>query len=103
VESSAKEHAVWCTPQTHLEPYIIPKGSVAIDGVSLTIAEVKGDSFSVAIIPTTLDRTTFSTYKKGYTINIESDIITRTIVHHLSALTDAKGLTLEALQKAGFA
>lgn len=103
VDSSAKEHVVWFTPQPQLKPCIIPKGSISIDGVSLTIAEVKGDTFSVALIPTTLDRTTFSSYAAGYRVNIESDIITRTIVHHLTALAGDKGLTLEALQKAGFA
>ena len=90
-------------PQKHLTPYLVPKGSVAIDGVSLTIVAVRDGDFTVALIPTTLERTTLSTLAVGDLVNIESDIITRTIVHRLAQMTDAGGLTLDALQKAGFA
>lgn len=103
VQVSAKEHVVWLTPQEHLTPFVIPKGSVAIDGVSLTIAAVDGGRFSVALIPTTLDRTTFGAMKAGDTVNIESDIIARAIVHHLAAIREAGGISLETIQKAGFA
>lgn len=103
IQVSAKEHVVWLTPQEHLTPYVIPKGSISIDGVSLTIAAVDGGTFSVALIPTTLDRTTFGGMKAGDTVNLESDIIARTIVHHLAAMQGAGGISLETLQKAGFA
>ncbi|MEK7756080.1 MAG: riboflavin synthase, partial [Planctomycetota bacterium] len=81
---------------------MVPKGSVAIDGVSLTIAEVREGDFTVALIPTTLERTTLSTLAVGDLVNIESDIIVRTIVHQLAQMAEAGGLTLGALQKAGF-
>jgi len=103
IQASTSEHVVWLAPQAHLMPFMIPKGSVAIDGVSLTIAAVDGDRFSVALIPTTLDRTTFGAMKAGDTVNIESDIIARAIVHHLAGMQGAGGISLEALQKAGFA
>jgi riboflavin synthase len=103
IQASTSEHVVWLAPQAHVMPFMIPKGSVAIDGVSLTIAAVDGDRFSVALIPTTLDRTTFGAMKAGDTVNIESDIITRAIVHHLAGMQRAGGISLEALQKAGFA
>ncbi len=103
VWSSAEECVVRFEPEAHLRPYIIPKGSIAIDGVSLTIASVEGRIFSVALIPTTLDRTTFSSLKTGDRVNIESDIIARTIVHHLSEMSASGGLTLETLREAGFA
>ncbi len=103
IQASTSEHVVWLAPQAHVMPFMIPKGSVAIDGVSLTIAAVDGDRFSVALIPTTLDRTTFGAMKAGDTVNIESDIIARAIVHHLAGMQRAGGISLEALQKAGFA
>lgn len=69
-------------PDAKLKPYIIPKGSVAIDGVSMTIASVlESGEFEVAVIPTTLRMTTLGLAKPGVRFNLESDIVTRTIVH----------------------
>jgi riboflavin synthase len=76
---------------------------VAIDGVSLTVAAVRGVTFSVALIPTTLEQTTLSSLKAGDRVNVESDIIARTIVHHLTGMSAGGGLTLESLREAGFA
>ena len=75
---------------------------VAVDGISLTIAAVEGSMFSVAIIPTTLNVTTLSGLGSGACVNIESDIMVRTIVHHLEAMQRAGGLTMETLSRAGF-
>ncbi|MBS0247931.1 MAG: riboflavin synthase [Proteobacteria bacterium] len=60
-----------------LARYIAPKGSVALDGVSLTVNEVKGDEFTVLIIPHTLTVTTFGTLKAGDEINLEVDTMAR--------------------------
>ena len=57
--------------------FIAPKGSVALDGVSLTVNEVKGDSFSVLIIPHTLKVTTFGTLKASDALNLEVDLMAR--------------------------
>ncbi len=100
--SSPRESVIWLEPEEALRAYMIPKGSVAIDGVSLTIAAVERGRFSVALIPTTLDVTTLAAMKKGDRVNVESDILARTIVHHLQAMGASGGLTLEALQRAGF-
>jgi riboflavin synthase len=59
--------------------YIIPKGSVTIDGVSLTINEVLKDGFRLTIIPHTIENTLFKTYKIGSRINIETDMFARYI------------------------
>jgi len=64
-------------------PYVVPKGSVAVDGVSMTIAEVSGERFTLAVIPTTLERTTLSGLKPGDTVNVETDILARTVIHYL--------------------
>jgi riboflavin synthase alpha subunit len=94
---------VWFEPEAHLRPAVIPKGSIAIDGVSLTVAAVANNLFSVALIPTTLEMTTLMSLKARDRVNIETDIIARTIVHHLSGLSASGGLTLDALREAGFA
>ena len=59
---------------------VVPKGSITIDGVSLTIASVQENSFDVALIPTTLEQTTLGNAKVGNPVNIETDIIAKTIV-----------------------
>lgn len=60
-----------------LERYIASKGSVAVDGVSLTVNEVEGRRFGVCIIPHTIKVTTFGTYKVGSRVNIEIDMLAR--------------------------
>ena len=69
--------ANWYTVQTSepLMRYIIMKGSIAIDGTSLTVAGVEGDTFKVSIIPHTSEQTIFSTYQVGTIVNLENDIV----------------------------
>lgn len=57
--------------------YIIPKGSITIDGVSLTVNEVLKDSFRLTIIPHTIKNTLFETYKVGSRVNVETDMMAR--------------------------
>lgn len=66
-----------------LARYLAPKGSIAIDGVSLTIALVDGREFEVALIPTTLNRTALGKRDAGWRFNIECDIISKQIVYWL--------------------
>jgi riboflavin synthase len=65
------------------ERYISPKGSVALDGVSLTVNEVDGATFGVNIIPHTLQRTTFETLGAGDRVNFEVDTIARYVARLL--------------------
>lgn len=60
---------------------IVPKGSIAVDGVSLTLAEVSDRGFTVAIIPTTLEMTTLGELREGARCNIETDMIARQVAH----------------------
>jgi riboflavin synthase len=60
-----------------LSRFIAPKGSVALDGISLTVNEVEGDTFSVLIIPHTLQVTTFGSLAKGDDVNLEIDTMAR--------------------------
>lgn len=64
-------------------PFIVPKGSITVDGVSLTVNEVFESSFRLTIIPHTMEETLFATYKKGSRVNIETDMFARYIAHLL--------------------
>ncbi len=72
------------------QPFIVPAGSIAIDGVSLTVANVKNDSFSVAIIPYTFENTTINNVKEGDRINLEFDILGKYIAKQQVLLRDAE-------------
>lgn len=76
-----------------LTAVMIEKGSVAIDGVSLTLTDVGEDSFSVGIIPATLSDSTISDLKKGEAVNIETDMIGKYIIKLLSNGTAGKEQT----------
>lgn len=60
-----------------LARYLVEKGSVAIDGVSLTVSEVRDEGFSVSLIPETLERTTLGAAKVGDRVNIEVDVLAK--------------------------
>jgi riboflavin synthase len=70
-----------------LAPFIAPKGSVALDGVSLTVNEVDGRQFGINIIPHTLGHTTFGDAASGTRMNLEIDLIAR----YVGRLLDARG------------
>lgn len=82
---------------------LVVKGSVAIDGVSLTVNEVAADRFAVMIIPHTLGRTTLAGCQVGDLVNIETDLIGKYVARLLgnSASADS-GVTLDMLAKNGF-
>lgn len=74
--------------------YIIEKGSIAIDGISLTVAKTEKDCFSVSIIPHTANETTLSQKKIGSVVNLENDIIGKYIEKFITA---PKGITKDFL------
>jgi riboflavin synthase len=57
--------------------YVVEKGSIAVDGVSLTVAEVDGEGFAVSLIPETLERTTLGAAAKGSAVNLEVDVLAK--------------------------
>jgi riboflavin synthase len=88
---------------TELLNGIVAKGSVAVDGVSLTITNVDHRSFGVSIIPETLKRTTLGKAKTGDCVNIEIDIIVKTIKSQLDEILPKKqSLTAEKLRQLGY-
>lgn len=73
--------------------WMVPKGSVALDGVSLTLAavDVAGLAIEIALIPTTLAKTTLSELKAGDSINVEADVMSKTVVHYLEHFAGTGG------------
>ncbi len=84
VESAGNDRRLRIEPPQELMEYIIPRGSIAVDGVSLTVAELGGSFFEVALIPTTLDLTTLGRAEQGQRVNLETDYLVKTVVHWLS-------------------
>ena len=83
LESAGSDRRLRIEPPPELMEYIIPRGSIAMDGVSLTVAEVGDSFFEVALIPTTLDLTTLGQVGQGHRVNLEIDYLVKTVVHWL--------------------
>ena len=73
-----------------LLPYVIPKGSIAIDGVSLTVAELQPPLIKIALIPHTLEVTTLGSLQKGDRVNVEVDMVGKYIVNLVQPYLDRK-------------
>lgn len=87
-----------------LSDAMVPRGSVAVDGVSLTVKDVRDGEFSVALIPTTLEATTLGALAVGDVVNVETDILAKYVARYLARrATPPGGLTLEKLREHGFA
>ena len=96
--------AVWYTVSAKPEimRYTVEKGSIAIDGISLTVARVSENSFSVSIIPHTAEKTVLSLKKIGDIVNLENDIIAKYVEKLVNIPQKKKGVTLELLAEKGF-
>ena len=85
--------------------YLVYKGSISVEGISLTIANLTNDCFEIAVIPKTWELTNLSSLKKGDEVNLEADVIAKYVERILLyGKTEQKteGLTMEKLRKAGF-
>lgn len=86
-----------------LLPYVVPKGSIALSGVSLTVAGLQGRTVRVAVVPATLQHTTIGGFRAGRKVNVETDLMGRYIVHTLQRLLPGRGgLSLQDLEDRGF-
>ncbi len=81
--------------------YLCRKGSVVLDGVSLTINAISKSAITVMLIPHTLSKTTLSTWQVGQNMNVEFDYIARIVVHQLGSLSDSTILSLFAQPSEG--
>ena len=90
-----EDNAVWVEIETpdKLLKYIVEKGSIAIDGISLTVARLTDDSFSVSVIPHTGEETTLLTKKPGDIVNLENDIVGKYVERLLNFNTSQKSTT----------
>ena len=88
-------------PESDVAMEIAPKGSVTLDGVSLTVNRVLRDRFSVMIIPITLRETTLGDLRAGDKINLETDVIAKYIARQLSG-RHSDGVDMSLLERAGF-
>jgi riboflavin synthase len=84
-----------------LAPLIALKGSVAVDGISLTVADLSAEAFGVAVIPYTAARTTLGRKRVGESVNLEADLIAKHLARLRGFELDA-GLTLETLKEYGY-
>jgi len=94
---------IYLQPPAGLARFIARKGSVALDGASLTVASVEEDGrFSVGVIPHTLGHTTLTDWRVGHYVNLEVDILARYLDRLQQCREDRGGLTLERLMENGF-
>jgi len=95
---------VWLQIDTppELSRYIAHKGSIAIDGVSLTVVECSGVGFTVAVIPHTLAETNLSDRRPGDHVNLETDVLAKYVERLLAAREERPGLTEAFLREQGF-
>lgn len=82
---------------------IVMKGSIAVDGVSVTVSGLTASSFSVSIIPFTWTHTSLNGLRVGDTVNLETDIIGKYVNRYLERREKSDGLTADDLRNAGFA
>ena len=82
--------------------YVVKKGSITINGISLTVAEIDGNIVRVAIIPHTFENTSLKTLKTGDYVNIETDIISKYVEKFLSTRDNSTGISMEFLRENGF-
>ena len=82
--------------------YCVPQGSVALDGVSLTLVDVAADRLRVSLIPHTVAHTTLRDLTVGSEVNLEADVIGKYVRAYLTRLGPSSGLTWEKLSEAGF-
>lgn len=68
---------IWIKAPEELLRYIAPKGSIAVDGVSLTVNEIKGDTFRLTLIPHTQSNVNFENFSEGNKVNLECDVLAR--------------------------
>ena len=82
IEKRPKEIKVWFEIPKHLARFVVQKGSIAVDGISLTVVDAKKNLASVCLIPHTVKVTNFQTKKVGDKVNIETDILGKYLLKH---------------------
>lgn len=95
----------WIEVPQQLIRYIVPKGSICVDGISLTVVEVNENQFSISIIPHTITETILQFRNVGHTVNIECDMLAKYMERLLDARAEKPrntGLTMQTLADNGY-
>ena len=106
-EATGEGKLLEIAPPVELSRYIATKGSIAVDGISLTVADLLNGSFTIAIIPHTLQHTNLSQIRAGSRVNLEVDVLARYVERLMSAENSGcgpptSGLSLEGLRDLGY-
>ena len=108
ISKKKDDNAVWFTVKAppQVMRYCVEKGSIALDGISLTIAELGEDTISVSMIPHTMEHTNFASKKIGDRVNLENDMVGKYVEKLLQTPKEQEkktsGITMETLLRAGF-
>ena len=94
----------WLTIQlpAELKKYVVQKGSISIEGISLTVAEMKGRDCTVAIIPHTVESTNLKSLRPADPVNLEVDVVAKYVEKMMRSKTPESALTVEQLVREGF-
>lgn len=85
-----------------IKKYLVPKGSIALEGVSLTVSSLGEENFTVALIPHTLNKTNLSGKKSGVKINFEADVLGKYVEKLLTKPQAESNVTMDLLARSGF-
>ena len=103
VQERQGEWRIQITAPSALHRYIAEKGSITIDGTSLTVAELSDEGFTISVIPHTFDQTVLSQRRTSDAVNLEVDVLARYIERLLGAGADSSaGLSFESLRNMGY-
>lgn len=97
VDEEASGRRVWLRPPTRFLESLVPKGSVTVDGVSLTVADVQRDRFAIALVPVTIASTTLGSLAAGERVNLEGDLLERLAARHEGNLRAALSRVVAAM------
>lgn len=105
IEKTGQSWQIWLQPPAGLSRYIAEKGSVTVDGISLTVNELKGDLFRLTIVPHTARETTIQQFRNGSQLHLEVDLLARYLERLLQGRqpsADTSSVTMNLLQQSGF-
>jgi len=103
VQRDGRAWQVWVAMPAHLARYIAAKGSITVDGISLTVNELATDAFRLTIVPHTVGQTTMASWSLGSKVHLEVDVLARYLERLMQpATTPSSGVTMDLLQQNGF-
>jgi riboflavin synthase len=102
IEQNQESWVIWVEVPRDLARYVASKGSICIDGVSLTVNEVSRQGFRVNIVPHTIDVTNMGNLRVGSRVNLEVDILAKYVERMVVGTEDSMGVTIEDLTRTGF-